>query len=184
MVVTDIAINTETRVIPLDTSIDSSFTYSVDLAKGELLIAHPVSTSGSSTNDKMYDFIAMSEGASGALLAHVHSRSLVVNKNITVPNKIFIPDFFKEISNIGDTRLQAVPRIQKDGSITYDVFCTYIGGASGADGDLTVITLEVEPGSFPTVPTTPDVLIEADIVLREVRGLTRIYDIFILSLGT
>lgn len=184
MVETDIAINTVTRVIPLDTSIDSTFTYSADLAKGEALIAHPVSTSGSSTSDRIYDFTAMSEGASGVLLAHVHSRSLVVNKNITVPNKIVISDFFQAISNIADTRLQAVPRIQKDGSITYDVFCTYIGGASGADGDLTVITLEVEPGSFPTIPTTPDVLIAADMVLREVRGLTRIYDIFMLSVGT
>ena len=175
------AVNTDTRAIPLDTENETQFIFTMDLFTPEVVKVDPVSSETGAANEKIYDFIALSSGTATEEDANVHARSVIVEKNISPGNPVLLSAFFNLVSNIPDLRLFGMPREQTDETITYDMFATYAGGKSVVTTDLTIVTLEVAPGNFPTLPTTPTVPIAADFVLREVRGSTRIYDIFVIS---
>lgn len=125
-----------------------------------------------------YDFLVATSGAAGPEVVEVSHRSLEVAKDIAPGAPVVITDFFNNIAVAGE--LHVIPRETRDGNVTYDIFYTNL--ATGAiDAELTVVTIEVPPGTLPAVAVTTVAPLDATIVFREWRGLNRIYDIFFID---
>jgi len=175
-------VTVDTRAIAINTSAQSTFTIDAVLSFYEAMNIVPVSDgTGIPSEERIYDFAAESGGATGPVVVNVHHRSVIVGKNIPSSSPLQIDTFFDTFADNAHSELQAIPRERKNGNITYDVFYDHSGGTADVDGQLNVVTLEVLPGELPTVLFTTGNTIATDLVLREVKGLIRVYDYFHLS---
>lgn len=177
-------VDVDTRAIPINTDSDTAFTFAADLAVYETTNIVPVSDgTGIPAEERVYDFLAQTHGALGPTNVRVHHRSVIVGKNNPPTSPLVITSFFTFFSNEPHTRITALPREQKNGNITYDVFVDFAGGSFNAQGQLTIVTLEVPPGEFAApLPVTDSAPLATDIVFRGTKGSNRVYDYFMLSL--
>ena len=83
--------------------------------------------------------------------------------------------------NVATAELHVHLRENRDAKITYDIFHT--APTTGAlTYDLTIVTVEFLPGVFSAVlPVTVNAPILVKAILRETKGVIRVYDYFILS---
>ena len=122
-----------------------------------------------------YEFLVGTSGAAAGVNVNVNHRSHAVGDN-TTPDTI--NNFFTSIANTG--RLHAIPRVNRNGVVTYDMFFTNVGTGL-IDAELITQTLVVPPGQLtPVIPTTAAV-IDVVVVFREFRGVDRVYDVFVLE---
>lgn len=122
-----------------------------------------------------FDFLIATSGAAGPEDVEVNHRTLEVAKDIAPGAPVVITDFFNNIAVGGE--LHVIPRENREGNVTYDIFYTNLV-VGIIDAELTVVTLEVPPGTFPAVAVTTVAPLDATMIFREWRGVNRIYDVF------
>ena len=131
--------------------------------------------------EKVYDVLIQTTGAATPITENMNVRSVRIGDNPPA-TPLLISSFFTNIAQEAGPRFLVVQRENQNGIVSYDCVYHYTGpGTGGATFDLTVATLEVLPGNFPTLPVTANGAVEMATVLREVKGLIRVYDVFILS---
>jgi len=88
------------------------------------------------------------------------------------------------LTNDTTAALFAIPKVNNNGNIDYDLIYTAVG-AGAVTMDLDIVTLEVPVGATaPTFPVLENITdpVQVFSVLRESTGVVKIYDYFMLSL--
>lgn len=127
-----------------------------------------------------YDFLVATSGPALGVTVDVHNRSVIVGDNPPATPQV-VSTFFTSVLSDASSELFAIARQSINGNTTYDLFFTYEAGVGAITYELTIVTLDVLPGSFPTLPTTTNLPSHVTSVLRQTNGLVRTYDYFILS---
>lgn len=149
--------------------------HKLDIEPSENTIA-----SGGSPAQITYDFLVANSGAAAGITLDVHNRSVIVGDNPPATPQV-VSTFFTSVLAVASSEFHVVPRQNNNGPVTYDLFFTYEAGAGAVTYELTIVTLDVLPGTFPTLPTTTNAPAQVKSVLRETNGIVRTYDYFILS---
>ena len=126
---------------------------------------------------KVYDIEVITSGAQTGSFTHLNHKNVEVGPTVTSDQTV--QDFFTVVAAGG--KLHAVPRLLRDGKITYDIFYTNtVNGAITAD---LVIRQKIFPpgGGLPSFISTGQNVLDAVTVFREYRGASRVYDIFVLE---
>ena len=128
-----------------------------------------------------YDFAVGSGGATGPVTANIRYRSITVPINLhTSPQEV--TDFFTDVNVVNLAELHVFARLVTDVNIIYDLFFTNTTASGTIDPDLTISTLEVPPGKFPSPINVGNPVKFINSVLRTVKNDgTRVYDVFILD---
>ena len=154
-----------------------SFIISGQLADYESIEIRKMSSNILPDNKMQYDITVGTSGAAGPLNVEVEHRSLPVGPFLTTTQTI--TGFYQ---NIGTTngKLTPVPRVDRNGNLTYDMF--YTATDSGAiNPNLLYQQLTVPPGDIPSFIVTTNAVIATAVVFREWRGLNKVYDVFVLE---
>lgn len=135
---------------------------------------------GGTIIERGYNFIVETSGIAGTVNVDTHNRSVIVGTNPPSTPQLET-SFFTSMPNVAAAELHVHLRENRDALITYDIFHT--APTTGAlTYDLTIVTVEFLPGVFSAVlPVTVNAPILVKAVLREVKGVIRVYDYFILS---
>lgn len=95
---------------------------------------------------------------------------------------LFIPKFFEDVGT-DDDKLHVLPRFNKNGKITYDIFHTSTTPSGSTDYDLTVATVSSPPDQLQPLLSTPVAPAFTKAVPRKV-GNEFFYDYFLLSVNS
>ena len=177
----NVQVNVTTRQIA-ESSTESTFTVPGDLATNESIDIRKADTGIDPSGAPIvmnYDFAVGSSGAAGPVNVNVNHKSLALDSD---PSRLLTPttitDFFTSIANTG--KMHAIPRLLRNGDLTYDMFYTNVGTGL-IDAELIHQALILPPGELPAVVATGAAVIDVVTVFREWHGENRVYDVFILE---